>query len=283
MLMSLGIGAAFAGAAFYAYYDNRLAANEAEISRFVDGFDQQFVDASDSLNELRAASLEQIRDELAPLDEYVTEQNGVVDLPAQIGRSVFQLRTRDESGRAIAGSAAAVAEHPGGTAFVTSYRLVRSGTIAPAPAIELVKGDETIPAILWSWDPERDLALVVAEVDVEPLTFATAGEQTAAVGARVFAMSGTGGQGSTASPGTVLDRSAVGLQHTAAVGTLFNGGPLVDSRGRLLGVASVHYRPLGVDGGAVTFAPDLAGLCARLLNCADPSGPEATGDGQPGG
>lgn len=282
MLMSLGIGAAFAGAAFYAYYDNRLAANEAEITRFVDGFDQQFVDASDSLNDLRAASLDQIRQELRPLGEYVAGQNGVVNLPGEIGSSVFQLRTRDENGRTVAGSAAAVAEHPGGTAFVTSFRLVKSGTIAPAPVIQLVKGDQTIPASLWSWDPERDLALVVAEVDVEPMVFAAAGEQTAAVGAPVFAISGTGGQGATASPGTLLDRSAAGLQHTAAIGTLFNGGPLVDSRGRLLGVASLHYSPLGLDGGAVSFAPDLDGLCSRLLNCADPAGAETAGSGASG-
>jgi S1-C subfamily serine protease len=275
MLLSLAVGAAFAGAGFYAYYDNRLAANEQEIARFVEGFDAQFVDASEALNELRSDSLDQIRQELQPLGAYVAEQNGVVRLPAQVGSSVYQLRTSDERGAPVAGSAAAVAKHQGGTAFVTSYALVKAGTIAPGPAIELLKGEERVPARLWSWDPDRDLALVVVDVEIPTLQFATDVELTSTLGARVFAMSGSGGQGATASPGTVLDRSEVGFQHTAAIGDLFNGGPIVSSDGTLVGVASTSYAPLGFLGGDVRFAPDLTGLCARLLNCADPADPEA--------
>ncbi len=275
MLLSLALGVAFAGAGFYAYYDNRLAANEQEIARFVEGFDEQFVDASDSLNQLRGNSLDQIRRELQPLGEFVSEQNGVVKLPSQIGPSVYQLRTTNERGALVAGTAAAVAKHQGGTALVTSYSLVKSGTITPAPGIELVKGDERIPATLWSWDAERDLALVIVDVELPRLVFASEAELTASVGSKIFAMSGTGGQGATASPGTVLDRSAWGLQHTAAIGELFAGGPLVDSDGKLIGIASVSYAPLGFTGGDVRFAPDLTGLCARLLNCADPIDPSA--------
>jgi S1-C subfamily serine protease len=274
MLLALAVGAAFAGAGFYAYYDNRLAANEQEIARFVEGFDEQFVDASESLDELRGESLEQIRQELQPLGEYVIARNGVVNLPNQVGSSVYQLRTANEKGTAVAGSAAAVAKHQGGTVFVTSYTLVKSGTIAPGPSIELIKGDEKITATLWSWDPGRDLALVVVDADIPRLEFADATELTGSLGARVFAISGTGAQGASASPGTVLDRSEVGLQHTAAVGELFNGGPLVSSEGKLVGIASTSYAPLGFAGGDVRFAPDLAGLCSRLLNCADPVDPE---------
>lgn len=275
MLLSMALGLAFAGAGFYAYYDNRLAANEQEIARFVEGFDDQFVDASDSLNQLRGDSLDQIRSELQPLGEFVSEQNGVVNLPAQIGPSVYQLRTTNERGAPAAGTAAAVAKHQGGTALVTSYSLVKSSTITPAPGIELVKGDERIPATLWSWDVERDLALIVVDVELPRLVFATEADMTSAVGSKVFAMSGTGGQGATASPGTVLDRSEVGLQHTAAIGDLFNGGPLVSSEGKLVGIASVTYAPLGFTGGDVRFASDLSGLCSSLLNCADPIDPSA--------
>lgn len=275
MLLSMALGLAFAGAGFYAYYDNRLAANEQEIARFVEGFDDQFVDASDSLNQLRGDSLDQIREELQPLGEFVSEQNGVVNLPAQIGPSVYQLRTTNERGASVAGTASAVAKHQGGTAFVTSYSLVKSGTITPAPGIELVKGEERIPATLWSWDADRDLALIVVDVELPRLVFATEAELTSSVGSKVFAMSGTGGQGATASPGTVLDRSNVGLQHTAAIGELFDGGPLVSSGGKLIGIASVSYAPLGFTGGDVRFASDLNGLCSSLLNCADPVDPTA--------
>ena len=55
--MAAGIGAAFSGAAFYAYYDNRLAENERTVGRFVEGFDQQFSDAAGALGHPHGASL----------------------------------------------------------------------------------------------------------------------------------------------------------------------------------------------------------------------------------
>ena len=91
MLLMLGIGAAFSGAAFYAYYDNRLAENEQAVSRFVEGFDQQFTDATGAIDDLRVDSISEIRNELRPLGDYVADADGVINLPQSAGPSVWLL------------------------------------------------------------------------------------------------------------------------------------------------------------------------------------------------
>jgi hypothetical protein len=293
MLLAFGVGAAFSGAGFYAYYDNRLAENEETVARFVEGFDQQFTDAAGALDALRVGAIDDIRDELAPLDDYVSDASGVINLPATAGESVWLLETRDEAGRPVSGAAFAVAPHPDGTAFVTSYSLVVASTASPSPAVELVKRSRRLPGQLWAWDAERDLAVVVVEDSIPPLDLASDRAQVAAVGTRIFALSGVGGQGATASPGVLLDHSQRGLQHTVPVGALFRGGPLLAGDGTVLGVASLDYRPYGLDPGQVLQAPDIAGLCASILACADQSDDVAVaadeaeapapGDGEPDG
>jgi S1-C subfamily serine protease len=192
----------------------------------------------------------------------------VVGLPATAGQSVWLVETRDENGMVVAGSAFAIVGHGGGTALVTSYDVVRAATVDPGPEVELLKGDRRIEAQVWSWDEQRDLALLVVEAEIPTLPLAGDQAQVAAVGRRVFALSGFGGQGASAAPGVLIDHSPFGLQHTAPVGTLFNGGPLVDGEGRVVGMASAGYSPLGVAPGAVGQAPDVAGLCAEILRCA---------------
>ncbi len=288
MLLSFAIGAAFSGASFYAYYDARLSANEETVSRFVEGFDRQFTDASSALDDIRTGAIDDIRVELEPLGEYVENATGIVELPALVGPSVWRLETRDEDGRPVTGSAFAVAPHQGGTAFVTSLSLVLASTTSPSPDIELVKGTDRVAVQLWTWDAERDLAIVVADRVVPALPLASDDRVRAATGHALFALSGVGGRDATAAPGQLLDRSEVGVQHTAPIGQLFIGGPLLTGSGEVVGVATAAYEPYGVSGGPVWSAPDVSGLCAAVLDCPGPDGGPitvsgGTADGGPDG
>ncbi len=267
MLMMLGVGAAFSGAAFYAYYDSRLADNEQAVARFVDGFDQQFSDATGAIDRLRTETITDIRAEMAPFGDYVTEANAVIGLPEAVGSSVWLLETLDEDGEVAVGAAFAVIGHEGGTALLTSYSLVESSVVEPSPGIDLIKDSRRIPAQLWSWDVENDVALLVVDEVIAPLVIAGDADQVNAVGTRLFAMSGVGGSGAAASPGVLIDHSSIGLQHTAPVGTLFRGGPLVTSEGKMVGLASLDFEPLGVDGGDVRHAPDMRAVCLVVLEC----------------
>ncbi len=269
LLMATGIGAAFSGAAFYAYYNNRLGENERTVARFIEGFDQQFTDAAGALDEMRTEAVSTIRTEMEPLDSYVADAQGIVGLPATAGPSVWLVETRDEAGAVTHGSAFAIVGHNGGTALITSHAVVQSSTTQPGPVIELLKGGQRIPATLWAWDAQTDLALLVVDQELPVLTMANETTQVRSVGGPVFVMSGFGGQGATASPGHLIDHSQIGLQHTASVGTLYSGGPLVDSEGNVLGMASNSYQPLGISPGDVPQAPDVAAICSTVLRCSE--------------
>ncbi|MEM7326290.1 MAG: serine protease [Actinomycetota bacterium] len=269
LLMAAGVGAAFSGAAFYAYYSNRLAENERTVSRFIDGFDQQFTDAAGALDEMRTEAVGTIRTELEPLESYVADARGIVELPVTAGPSVWLVETRDEAGAVTHGSAFAIVGHNGGTALITSHSVVRASTTEPGPTIELLKDGRRIPATLWSWDASTDLALLVVDEQLPVLAMANETTQVRSVGGPVFALSGFGGQGATASPGHLIDHSQVGLQHTAPVGTLYAGGPLLDSAGNVLGMASSVYQPLGISPGDVPQAPDVAAFCRTVLRCSE--------------
>lgn len=269
MLLAFAVGIGFSGAAFYAYYDHRLARNEEEVARFVEGFDQQFTSAADALEQVRVDSIQEIRDELGPLGDYRDDAEGVIGLPPVVGPSVWRVETRDQAGRVVTGAAFAVTGHGGGAALVTDLEVVRASTAAPGPGITLTKGDRRVPAELWAWDEEFGLALVVTAEPIPVLPLASPAERREALGGRVFAVSGQGGQGATASPGLLIDNSSAGLQHTAVVGAFFEGGPLVDGKGRVVGIATTRYRPFGVDAAPVLASPSVDNLCRRILVCAD--------------
>lgn len=264
MLMSAGIGAGFAGAAFYAYYDDRLAENEAQVAGFVETFDTQFADAALSIEGQRDAALEDLRAELLPLEAYVADANGVATLPDTAGPSVWSVRSLDDEGRQISGTAFAVVEHLDGVGLITQLDIVRSATISPAPPIELVKGDRIVAASLWAWDEANGLALLVTSEPLPLLSLADPDDAELLVGRSVFAMSGIGSRGSTASPGTLLDRSVQGVQHTAAIGPVFAGGPIVDSFGQVLGMTTTTTLE---EFGQVTVGVDASMFCERVLRC----------------
>ncbi|MFN0091133.1 MAG: serine protease [Acidimicrobiales bacterium] len=267
---AMGLGAAFSGAALYAYYDYRLSQNKVQLDRFVTGFQGEYDNAAKQLTILRDDATKQVNGSLGPLQRYVDEANAVVTLPQKVGAGVWLVRTSDADGRPAVGSAFVVASDDASTMLLTSYQLVTASAAKPGPQITLEKGGESLPGVLWNWDPDRDLALVTIEKGGEaPLPWADAGVAAKAVGGRAYAMGAIGGAGATASPGQVIDQSNVGLQHTAAVGAAYRGGPIVNADGQVLGVASLAYRPLGFDPGEIRFAPPASAACEHLLICTE--------------
>jgi len=264
MLMSVGIGAGLAGAGFYAYYDDRLAENEAQVAGFVETFDTQFADAALAIAGQRDAALDDVRAELLPLEAYVADANGVATLPDVAGPSIWSIRSLDDNGSATSGSAFAVVDHVGGTGLITQLDVVRASMVTPAPPIELIKGDRVIQATLWTWDEVNGLALVVTDEVLPLLDVADPEEADLLLGRSVFAMSGFGARGATASPGLMLDRSVQGLQHTAALGPVFNGGPVVDGFGQVLGMTTSEVAP---EFGDINVAVDASVFCQRVLRC----------------
>jgi S1-C subfamily serine protease len=182
---------------------------------------------------------------------------------------VWFVRTLDEAGQPSVGSAFVVASDSNQTFMLTSYTTVRAATRRPGPAVTVRKGNQELKADLYTWEEGKDLALlIVAKGDMKKLSFAPK-DPALNVGERVFAIAGLGSAGTSVTQGFVADVSANGIQHDAAVGQGFQGGPLVNSKGELLGVSSRAYSPLGFTSDGVYFALPIRGACEKVLRCPD--------------
>ena len=276
-ILALAIGAAFSGTVLYAYYEFRLDKTEERVSTFVDGFEDRFKTATATIEAERENAKAEIEEALEPLRQIRAEGETIADLTEKLGPAVWFVRTLDESGAASVGSGFVVASDAEQSLLLTSYNTVRAATREPGPAVFVRKGETELRATLWTWQEEKDLALLIIERGELPkITFAPK-DPPIAIGERIFAVSGLGARGAAISQGFVGDVFRDGIQHDAAVGSAFQGGPLVNSKGEAVGVASRAFSPLGFGSEGVFFAVPIRAACDKVLDCpgGDPASPGA--------
>ncbi|MDQ1375387.1 MAG: putative serine protease PepD, partial [Actinomycetota bacterium] len=224
LILAFAIGAAFSGVVFYSYYEFRKDKSD----QFVKDFDNQFKTALDNIKSERENAKAEIRKELEPLRQIAASGDTVSEVAKKVEPSVWFVRTLDEAGQPSVGSAFVVASDSSQTFMLTSFTTVHAATKRPGPQVVVRKGNQELKADLYTWEEGRDLALlIVAKGDIPKLSFAPR-DPALKVGERVFAISGLGSAGTSVSQGSVADVSANGIQHDAAVGQSFQGGPLVN-------------------------------------------------------
>ncbi len=274
LILAFAVGSAFSGVCFYAYYQQRLDANEKFNTDFASKFGAQFDNATKTIaadqNNARAA----IQDELEPLKRLQAGGDVIGNIIKTIAPSVWFVQTTDEQGAASVGSAFAVAGDDTQTLFLTSYTSIKAASRVPGPQVTLRKGDQQVKVTVWTWQEDKDLALLIApKINVPKLAFAPA-NQPLRLGERLFAVSGLGGSGGAVTQGFVADVSAAGVQHDAAIGQGFQGGPLVNTDGKVVAIASRSYSPLGYRSDEVWFGVPPKAACEKVLKC--PNGDPAT-------
>ena len=268
MLLFFGLGVGVAGAVLYAYYDWRLSENEQRVGELSEGLERRLLQANEELNLSSDNAVQAIRREARPLRALLEEERTVGNLTGRLDGSVWFVETLDENGAPAVGSAFVAASDDAQSLLVTSYAAVAAATTEPAPSISVRSGDETLEATLYNWDPEHDLALLVLpRGGLDALPWADDDSLAHLVGERVWAAEGIGGNGVSVSPGSVIDQSGVGIQHTAALNQAFRGGPLVNGRGEVVAIASLGYAPLNYAAGDVSFGVPVQAACERILNC----------------
>lgn len=274
LILSASIGAAFSGAVLYSYYQYKLDQNDRKVARYIEGFDDRFKTATETIKAESASAKTEIRKELEPLQKIRAEGETLERLIRDSKDSVWFVSTLDEAGQPSVGSAFVVASDGDQSLLLTSFNTIRAATRQPGPGIEVRKGDDKIKATLHTWQEEKDLALlIVPRGNMKKMTFAP--KDPLKVGERVFSMSGLGASGGAISQGFVADVSAVGIQHDAAVGPAFQGGPLLNSKGEVLGVSSRAYAPLGFATEGVYFGVPIRSACEKVLRCPDEGAPGA--------
>lgn len=270
VLLAFSIGASLSGAVLYAYYDNRKTEAERRANAFVKNFQQRFSIAEKTIRAETENAKSEIQEQIEPLKSIRADGETLEALVKQAAPSLFFVRSLDEQGAATVGTGFAVASDNEQTFVLTSYSTIRAATVRPGPAVEVRQRDEVVKATLWTWDESKDIAMIIVQRGKVPtLSFASKGSVN--TGERVFALSGLGAAGGAATQGFVADVSSPGIQHDASVGQAFQGGPLVDSDGKVVGINSRTFAPLGFQSDGVWWAPAIRAACDKVLRCPNDS------------
>lgn len=267
MLLAASVGFAFGGTILYAYYQYRLDNVEKRVSDFIGGFEGRYELARKEINREKEEAKGEIRREMEPLEQLAASGETLTRLIDKVKDSVYLVETQDDFGQAQVGSAFVVTSDAEKSYLVTSLSVVKASTKRPGPAVMLRKGNESIPATLHTWHEERDLALLIVDKGSLPRLKWVPAANSPEFGQRVFVVGGIGGAGGSVTQGFIADVSASGFLHDAAVSGPFSGGPLLNSKGEVVGVGAPAYAPLGFTSDRVTFAPPIRSACEKILKC----------------
>jgi S1-C subfamily serine protease len=277
VLFLMSVAAAFSGAVLYAYYESRQEQTTNRVETFFHDYNKSIQDARATIQAEGDHAKQDIRNQLGELQKFAASGSTLTDLLNKAQPSVYFVTTVDQAGAPSVGTAFVVFSDSQQSFLLTSYTTIQAATVQPAPAITLRKqGQDDIEGRLVTWDPGRDLALLsVDRANLPALNWISA-DAPPKIGDRLFAISGLGSSGASITQGFVADVSSDGLQHDVPIGTQFQGGPIINSDGEVVAVASRTYSPLGFNPQSVYFAPLVRLACDAVLRC-----PE--GNPQPGG
>jgi S1-C subfamily serine protease len=266
VLVAFSMGASLSGAVLYTYYDNRKTEAERHANTFVANYKKRFDLAEKAIKAETENAKSEIQSQIEPLKRIQAEGDTLESLVKKEAGSLFVVTSKDEAGNTTVGTGFAVASDSSQTFVLTSYATVRAATVRPGPPIDVRQRDQSVKSALWTWDEAKDIALIIVQKGGVPtLSFASKG--SVKTGERVFALSGLGALGGAATQGFVADVSSPGIQHDAPIGTAFQGGPLVDSDGKVVGISSRSYAPLGYASDGVWWAPQVRDACDKVLKC----------------
>ncbi|MGH9154157.1 MAG: hypothetical protein ACRD03_17635, partial [Acidimicrobiales bacterium] len=203
LILAFAVGSAASGVAFYSYYEYKRDATEERVATFIEGFDNRFETATGTIEALQENAVAEIQKELEPLRRIQAEGGTLEALVEKVRESVFFVNTADEQGQPAVGTAFALASDSEQTLAITSYTTIRAATRQPAPTITVRQGEAEVPAQLWTWHEERDLALLVLGKGSVATLPQAGGEPPVRMGERIFAVSGLGSAGGSVSQGFV--------------------------------------------------------------------------------
>lgn len=267
-LLSFSIGASLSGAVLYSYYEYRLQNSEERVDNYIASFDDRFKTARETIDAEKQNAQAAVQKELEPLRQLQAEGGTSAGLVEKIGQSVWFVQTQDKNGAPSVGSAFVVESNDRESTLVGSLTTFDAATRSPAPEVIVSKGDEKHKASLKNWVEASDLAVFTIPKGNLPKLEWVADNQKPRVGERTFVASGFGAAGGSITQGFVIDVSQTAMEHSAPVGAEFKGGPIVNSDGKVTGVASLAYSPFGFSpGGSLSYGIPVRMTCEKLLKC----------------
>jgi len=261
-LLIFAAGVAGSGVVFFALYQHRVGTLEQKVDRAEQKLDEKFDTRSKEFDDLVTSSKAEIEKSAGGAGGARTSE--ITELLEAVSPSIARIDGLDQNGNPASGSAFVVSSNANETWLIGSFSTV-AGSISTKQDVGVKLGDAQREAPVYSWDPERDLALVVLRVgNQKALEWAPA---EIPIGARVWAIgTSTGRFGAAASEGVVLDHSNDGILTDADVPGQSAGGALLTREPKVLGVLSLSYAPAGLppsNGWAVPIRMS----CQKVLRC----------------
>lgn len=147
------------------------------------------------------------------------------------------------------------------TEVITNNHVIEKCHDTPGK-VKALAGDVEFDAYLYSWDEEHDLALVAISQDVPPLTLSPKPQP----GWWAMAVGTPYGLEGSVSIGNVMNTEAIGdVVSTTPLNSGNSGGPLVNSRGEVIGTTTEVY--VGDDAQDWNIARGIPLLCSALVLC----------------
>ena len=267
LILAMALGAAFSGTVLFAYYSYQLNKTNARVNTYINGFDNRFKTAASTIQADTANGKAAIDKALAPLLKVQAAGAQLSSALSKAAPSVYFVHTLDDSGAPSVGTAFVVATDSNQSLLVTSYTTIAAATHLPAPPNYVRKNGQDTRVRLYNWDQGNDLALLILnQPNLPKLNFAPAAPGLN-VGDTVYAVSGLGSAGGSITEGAVADRSSNVIQDDAPLGVAGQGGPLLDTAGDVVGVASLTYAPQGFASAGVYFSVPISSACQHILRC----------------
>ena len=201
-------------------------------------------------------------------------------IAAKARPSVWSVSSLDEAGRPVEGAGFIAGSFGGQTYLLTSLSIVRAATRIPGPEVVVRNSGSEVKATLWTWQEDRDLALLVTGRTAPSLSWAEEQPPTK-VGDKVYLVAADG------SPvaGVLTGISPTSIQHNIHVDERRQGAPILNERAQILGMATLSVNPSSTD--TVFSAVPIGASCERVLSCGEgnaaiptttvaPTGPNAT-------
>lgn len=202
---------------------------------------------------------------VGPSEETTTTKVQTLSVEAlgvRVAPSIWRVSTLDEEGKPIEASAIVAGSFGGQSYLLTSFAAVRASTRVPGPPLVVRNGGSESPATLWTWQEDKDLALLVIPRAAPPLLWATENPE-GKPDDRVFVAA----EGAALAPGKILASSATAIQHNISVDERRQGGALINEKGEVLGMVSKEYNPGGVGTDRIFVAVPMRSSCGQILSC----------------
>lgn len=178
------------------------------------------------------------------------------------GPTAWTVSSLDDAGRPTEGSGFIAGSFGGQTYLLTSLSVVRAATRVPGPEIVVRNGGSELKATLWTWQEDRDLALLVIGRAAPSLSWVDDSFPPKA-GDKVYLVPG----GSAPLAGVITAVSPTSIQHNVFVDDRRQGALLVNDKAQVLGMASLTYTGGGVATDTTFFAVPIEATCDRVLSC----------------